>query len=204
MIAIIDYGLGNLASVKKALKSLKIDAEITDNHDIIKKSNAIILPGVGSFRQGMVNLKDRNLDKLLTHEVLKKEKPFLGICLGMQLIFTHGTEPVDCLGLGWIEGKVQRFEDKGLRIPHMGWNSLDLKRENTLMNSDCSGDVYFIHSYHVKPLNMGIVVATTNYGEEVVAGIQRNNISATQFHPEKSQAVGLSILQSFYINNVKG
>lgn len=204
MIAIIDYGLGNLASVKKALKSLKIDAEITDDHDLIKRSDAIILPGVGSFRQGMVNLKDRNLDKLLTHEVLKKEKPFLGICLGMQLIFTHGTEPVDCLGLGWIEGKVQRFEDKGLRIPHMGWNSLDLKRENTLMNSDCSGDVYFIHSYHVKPLNMGIVVATTNYGEEVVAGIQRNNISATQFHPEKSQAVGLSILQSFYINNVKG
>lgn len=204
MIAIIDYGLGNLASVKKALKSLKIDAEITDDHDLIKRSDAIILPGVGSFRQGMVNLKDRNLDKLLTHEVIKKEKPFLGICLGMQLIFTHGTEPVDCLGLGWIEGKVQRFEDKGLRIPHMGWNSLDLKRENTLMNSDCSGDVYFIHSYHVKPLNMGIVVATTNYGEEVVAGIQRNNISATQFHPEKSQAVGLSILQSFYINNVKG
>lgn len=204
MIAIIDYGLGNLASVKKALKSLKIDAEITDDHDLIKRSDAIILPGVGSFRQGMVNLKDRNLDKLLTHEVLKKEKPFLGICLGMQLVFTHGTEPVDCLGLGWIEGKVQRFEDKGLRIPHMGWNSLDLKRENTLMNSDCSGDVYFIHSYHVKPINRGIVVATTNYGEEVVAGIQKNNISATQFHPEKSQAVGLSILQSFYINNVKG
>lgn len=204
MIAIIDYGLGNLASVKKALKSLKIDAEITDDHDLIKRSDAIILPGVGSFRQGMVNLKDRNLDKLLTHEVIKKEKPFLGICLGMQLVFTHGTEPVDCLGLGWIEGKVQRFEDKGLRIPHMGWNSLDLKRENTLMNSDCSGDVYFIHSYHVKPINRGIVVATTNYGEEVVAGIQKNNISATQFHPEKSQAVGLSILQSFYINNVKG
>ena len=196
MVAIINYGMGNLASVKKALDLLKVESKITCDHQEIESSQCIILPGVGSFRQGMENLNQLGLVELLTDQVLVKKKPFLGICLGMQLIFSEGTEPVDCAGLGWLEGKVIKFRDIDLRIPHMGWNSLNVVND-TFMRGHSNEDVYFIHTYHVVPKDLSVVAATTNYGFDVVASVQKENIFATQFHPEKSQVVGLSILEKF-------
>lgn len=197
MVAIIDYGMGNVASVQKALHFLKIDSVITDNHDVIKNASSILLPGVGSFAQGMKNLNDRGLVELLTNEVVVKKKKFIGICLGMQLIMEKGTEPYDCLGLGWIKGSVIRFELKDLDVPHMGWN--DIQILNTTYFKECkTNDFYFIHSYHVVPDDNEDIAATVNYGFDVVASIQKENIFATQFHPEKSQTAGLSILKTFF------
>jgi glutamine amidotransferase len=197
MVAIIDYGMGNVASVQKALSFLNIKSVITNEHSVIKDSSVILLPGVGSFAQGMENLNERNLVDLLSEEVMKKQKPFLGICLGMQLIMETGYEPYECKGLGWIEGEVKKFELLDLNVPHMGWNNIHVlnnKYYNKLENSD----FYFIHSYHVKCTNEQDVAATVNYGFDVVASVQKDNIFATQFHPEKSQDAGLSLLKTFF------
>lgn len=197
MVSIIDYGMGNLASVQKALNFLNIKSIITNEHSLIKGSSIILLPGVGSFAQGMENLNERNLVDLLTEEVMVKKKPFLGICLGMQLIMEYGNEPYECKGLGWIEGEVKKFELLNLKIPHMGWNNIQIlnkKYYNNLENSD----FYFIHSFHVKTKNYQDIAATVNYGFDVVASVQKDNIFATQFHPEKSQAAGLSLLKTFF------
>lgn len=197
MISIIDYGMGNLASVQKALNFLNVKSVITNEHSVIKDSSIILLPGVGSFAQGMENLNERNLVDLLTEEVKIKQKPFLGICLGMQLIMEYGNEPHECKGLGWIKGEVKKFELLDLKIPHMGWNNIQIlnkKYYNNLENSD----FYFIHSFHVKTTNNQDIAATVNYGFDVVASIQKDNIFATQFHPEKSQAAGLSLLKTFF------
>jgi glutamine amidotransferase len=196
MIAIIDYGLGNVASVQKALKFLGFNCQITDNHKVIKSSNVILLPGVGSFAQGMENLHQRNLVDLLTEEVVVNQKAFLGICLGMQLILEMGTEPQPCQGLGWIKGKVVKFEDKNLTIPHMGWNNIQI-HNSTYLNNLPLHDFYFIHSYHVVPEEPEVIAATVNYGSNVVACVQKENIFATQFHPEKSQSAGLTLLKNF-------
>jgi glutamine amidotransferase len=197
MVAIIDYGMGNVASVQKALNFLNIKSIITNEHSVIKDSTIILLPGVGSFAQGMENLNERNLVDLLTEEVKIKRKPFLGICLGMQLIMEDGNEPYECKGLGWVEGEVKKFELLDLNIPHMGWNNIQIlnnKYYNNLENSD----FYFIHSFHVKTKNDQDIAATVNYGFDVVASIQKDNIFATQFHPEKSQGAGLSLLKNFF------
>jgi glutamine amidotransferase len=197
MVAIIDYGMGNVASVQKALNFLNIKSIITNEHSVIKDSTIILLPGVGSFAQGMENLNERNLVDLLTEEVKIKRKPFLGICLGMQLIMEDGNEPYECKGLGWVEGEVKKFELLDLNIPHMGWNNIQIlnnKYYNNLENSD----FYFIHSFHVKTKNDQDIAATVNYGFDVVASIQKDNIFATQFHPEKSQGAGLSLLKTFF------
>lgn len=197
MVSIIDYGMGNLASVQKALNFLNIKSVITNEHSLIKGSSIILLPGVGSFAQGMENLNERNLVDLLTEEVMIKQKPFLGICLGMQLIMEYGNEPYECRGLGWIKGEVKKFELFNLKIPHMGWNNIQIlnkKYYNNLENSD----FYFIHSFHVKTKNDQDIAATVNYGFDVVASVQKDNIFATQFHPEKSQAAGLSLLKTFF------
>jgi glutamine amidotransferase len=200
MVAIIDYGMGNVASVQKALQFLRIDSVITDIHDEIIKADYILLPGVGSFSQGMKNLNEKGLVKLLTNEVIIKKKKFIGICLGMQLIMEKGSEPNDCLGLGWIKGNVIRFELKDLGVPHMGWN--DIQILNPTFFKECkTNDFYFIHSYHVVPTDMEVIAATVNYGFDVVASIQMENIFATQFHPEKSQTAGLSILKTFFETN---
>ena len=200
MVAIVDYGMGNVASVQKALNFLKIESVITDNHEVIKKSKIILLPGVGSFFQGMKNLKERGLDQLLTKEVIVNKKSFIGICLGMHLIMDKGYEPEECEGLGWIKGDVKMFDLKDLAIPHMGWN--DIKVQNDTYYSDCETfDFYFIHSYHINLENQIETAATANYGYEFVASIQKENIFATQFHPEKSQNSGLSILKSFFEKN---
>ena len=197
MVSIIDYGMGNLASVQKALNFLNVKSVITNEHSVIKDSSIILLPGVGSFAQGMENLNERNLVDLLTEEVKIKKKPFLGICLGMQLIMEDGNEPYECKGLGWVEGEVKKFELLDLKIPHMGWNNIQIlnnKYYNNLENSD----FYFIHSFHVKTKNDQDIAATVNYGFDVVASVQKDNIFATQFHPEKSQGAGLSLLKTFF------
>ena len=197
MVSIIDYGMGNVASVQKALNFLNVKSVITNDHSVIKDSSVILLPGVGSFAQGMENLNERNLVNLLTEEVMIKQKPFLGICLGMQLIMENGNEPYECKGLGWIEGEVQKFELLDLNIPHMGWNNIKVFNKKYFNNLDNS-NFYFIHSYHVKTTNYQDVAATVNYGFDVVASVQKGNIFATQFHPEKSQAAGLLLLKTFF------
>lgn len=197
MVAIIDYGLGNLASVQKALSFLKIESKITDDHNEIKNSNVILLPGVGSFAHGMNNLKEKQLDILLTEEVLTNKKQFLGICLGMQLIAETGTEPHEIRGLGWIKGIVKKIESDKLRIPHMGWNNIEVKNPTFLSTSN-GKDLYFIHSYHFVPEETSVIAATVNYGSDLVAAVQYENIFATQFHPEKSQQAGLELLKQFF------
>jgi glutamine amidotransferase len=200
MVAIIDYGMGNVASVQKALNFLKIECVITNDHRSIKNAECIILPGVGSFMRGMMNLKERGLDTLLTEEVIVKKKKFLGICLGMQLLIENGTEPLDSKGLGWIKGTVKKFDVPGLRVPHMGWNDITIVKD-TFYKGIGDLDFYFIHSYHMVPQNKSVIAATVNYGGEVVASIQQENIFATQFHPEKSQVAGLTVLRSFFEQN---
>lgn len=195
--AIIEYGMGNVASVQKALNLLGIDNQITGNINDIKAANYIILPGVGSFAQGMENLQSYSLDKTIREEVLLKKKPFLGICLGMQLIATTGTEPHESSGLNLIKGKVIKIQDPNLRIPHLGWNSIT-STINSFFEDFNQKDFYFIHSYHLQvdqPSNIG---ATVNYGNKYVAAIHHENILATQFHPEKSQEYGLKILDKFF------
>lgn len=199
MVAIIDYGMGNVASVQKALNFLKIENIITADHKEISASTAILLPGVGSFNQGMANLKERGLIELLTTEVIENKKKFLGICLGMQLIMDYGSEPEVTKGLGWISGEVIKFELDNLAIPHMGWNSITSKN-NTYFNKLDQSDFYFVHSYHVVPNDKSAIAATVNYGFEVVASIQKNNIFATQFHPEKSQNAGLELIKNYFID----
>ena len=199
MVAIIDYGMGNLASVQKALNFLRIDNCITNDPIEIKNATAILLPGVGSFSQGMKNLKERNLDIVLTEEVIVNKKKFLGICLGMHLIFETGMEPNKNLGLGWIKGQVIKFEMTDLSVPHMGWNNITRQNNSTFVNEK-SQDFYFIHSYHAVPTIKTEIAATVDYGIRAVACIQKDNIFAAQFHPEKSQAAGLELLKNYFQN----
>jgi len=197
MVAIIDYGLGNLSSVKKALNFLDIPNIITCKKREIKNSTSIILPGVGSFQQGMKNLEDRDLIETLTKEVVVKKKKFLGICLGMQLIFETGTEPKLTKGLGWLSGRVEKIKDKNLQLPHIGWNNI----KNSLSldyEDDVKSNFYFIHSYHVLPAQKSHVKSYVFYGKELVASIKKENIFATQFHPEKSQEAGLNLLNKYF------
>ena len=196
MISIIDYGMGNLASVEKALNHLGFSTNITNNHDEIRSSNAIILPGVGSFQQGMENLKRKKLDELLTEEVILNKKPFLGICLGMQLILEFGSEPQKCKGLGWIEGEVVKMNNNQRPVPHLGWNKIYSPNDNNV-NDDLNNNFYFIHSFHAVP-NEDVIDTLTMYEFEMVASIRKENIFATQFHPEKSQKAGLELLKKYF------
>jgi len=202
-VAIVDYGMGNVASVQKALNFLNIKSTVTREKSIISESAAIVLPGVGSFAQGMSNLYKFNLVELLSEEVLTKNKPFFGICLGMQLIMERGNEPHYCRGLGWIQGEVIKLDSEKLSVPHMGWNNIEI-RNNKYFHDIENLDFYFIHSYHVKPLESSCVSATVNYGQEIVACIEKGNIFATQFHPEKSQLSGLKLLNNFFDIHVEG
>lgn len=197
MVAIIDYGMGNVASVQKALNFLGLKSVITSEQQAIRDAEYIILPGVGSFLQGMKNLQERGLDTLLTEEVITHKKKFIGICLGMQLLSEHGTEPDNCKGLGWIKGTVVKFDAGDLRVPHMGWNNITVMNDTYYKGIEKS-DFYFIHSYHMVPDDKSVIAATVNYGTDVVASIQKDNIFATQFHPEKSQDAGLSLLKTFF------
>ena len=196
-VAIIDYGMGNVASVLKALNYLNILGKVSKDFTEIEQAKYIILPGVGSFQQGINNLKENGLFDFLTQQVQEKKKPFLGVCLGMQLIATRGTEPYDCEGLGWIDGDVIKIEAPGKRVPHLGWNNITPKSEKYFSNLT-NTDFYFIHSYHFRVTDKQAIAATVNYGEDLVACVQKDNIFATQFHPEKSQESGLNLLKNFF------
>ena len=196
MVAIIDYGMGNVASVQKALNFLNVKSCVTFNKDIIQNSDFIILPGVGSFEQGMINLRERGLSELLTEEVIVKKKKFLGICLGMQLIASKGTEPKETDGLGWIEGQVVQMDTITKRVPHLGWNNINVKN-NKFFENIKDQNFYFIHSYHFDVKDKEKISSTVSYETDLVSSITSENIFATQFHPEKSQESGLAILKSF-------
>ncbi len=198
-IVIIDYNMGNLASVANALDYLGYKAIISNKVDDIKSADYIILPGVGAFSDGMKNLIDLGLVDILREQVLKIKKPFLGLCLGMQLAAEEGYEGGLTKGLGFFKGKVKKFElkDKDLRIPHIGWNEVYFKKNCLLFDKLNKSEVfYFVHSYCLFP-EEDVVVGTFDYGGEFVAIIQKNNIFGTQFHPEKSQKAGLQILKNF-------
>lgn len=202
MIAVIDYGMGNLRSVQKALEKVGAKAEITSDPKKILGARSAVLPGVGAFKDCMDNLKERGLLETVP-EFIKTGKPFLGICLGLQLLFSHSEEFGKVPGLGIIPGKTVRFNfeennDAKLKIPHMGWNQVHIKNDSSLFSGipDASW-FYFVHSFYVVPDKASAVCATADYGSEFVCGIQRENIHAFQFHPEKSQAIGLSLLKNF-------
>jgi len=197
IVAIVKYGMGNVASVQKVLKKIGYESIITDDHNEIMKADMILLPGVGSFKKGMENLIELGLVDLLTEEVVIKKKPFLGICLGMQLVATKGEEPENTKGLGWIDGEVVKMQtSKKFRVPHLGWNTVKNKKVNKLYEPFDGQDYYFIHSYHFKADNQNEVTLTVDYDGEMVAALQKDNINVMQFHPEKSQEFGMKLLKS--------
>ena len=198
MIAIIDYDAGNIKSVEKALNFLGEEAIITRDRDEILKSDKVILPGVGAFGDAMEKLHQYGLVETIK-EVVKREIPFLGICLGLQLMFESSDEAPGVEGLGLLPGKILRIPKQGdLKIPHMGWNNIKTKEGAKLFKGlEEDPYVYFVHSYYLKAEDEDIVAATTKYGVTIHASVEKGNIFACQFHPEKSSAVGLQILKNF-------
>ena len=200
MIAIIDYGVGNLFSVEKALAALGADAKITSDARTIAAADKIVLPGVGAFGDCMENLTATGLIPTIK-DFVKTGKPMLGICVGLQILFEGSEESIGVAGLGLLKGKVRRIQAPGLKVPHMGWNILTIKspRQPLDLFQGLSEKpyVYFVHSYHAVPQDSSIVTATTEYGSELTAAVAKGNIQATQFHPEKSGDVGLAILKNF-------
>jgi imidazole glycerol-phosphate synthase subunit HisH len=199
-IAIIDYGMANLRSVQKAFEQVGTPAEIITRPEEIDAADKIVLPGVGAFKDAIATLREQDLaGPIIRH--IDRGKPFLGICLGLQMLFDVGYEDGEHRGLGVLQGQCIRFDVDtrlGLKVPHMGWNQLDFKRPSPLFKDLPSGaGVYFVHGYHVVPEDPGVIATTTDYGRPFVSSIWRDNIMATQFHPEKSQRVGLKILSNF-------
>jgi glutamine amidotransferase len=198
LITIIDLDIGNVNSVSKALKYLKVEHKITNNLDDLEKADKIIFPGVGSFYEAANRMKKTNIKQVLTERVIKEKIPILGICLGMQLLATSSEEVKKSEGLNFIKGEVKlhRAKKQGLRLPHIGWNDVnykDFKLFDNIKNGSC---FYFVHSYELIP-QKDIKVATTNYGIDYVSAVQKDNIMGVQFHPEKSQRVGLQVLKNF-------
>lgn len=204
MIAIIDYGAGNLQSVKKALDFIGADSLITDDPQVILSADKVLLPGVGSFGDAMNSMRKNNLVETVK-ECAESGKAFLGICLGLQLLFEESEESTGVEGLGIFKGKIKKFpSNMGLKIPHIGWNSLSIKQNDTLFkNVPDNAYVYFVHSYYLVAENEKDVAAVTNYGMDFHSAVGKNNVFATQFHPEKSGDVGLQILRNFASMEVK-
>ena len=206
MIAVIDYGMGNLRSVQKALEFVGAKVIVTHDPDLILNADSVVLPGVGSFKDCMSNLKELNLIDPI-RKFIDGGKPFLGICLGLQVLFEESEEYGPVAGLGILPGKVVKFsrnisETKNgqlIKVPHMGWNKIEVKKKEPLFeNIDVIAPYfYFVHSYYVVPKDKNMVATVTNYGIEFVSGIQYKNIYAFQFHPEKSQTMGLALLERF-------
>ena len=198
MTAIIDYDAGNIKSVEKAFLSMGEEAVITRDREVILGANRVILPGVGSFGDAMEKLHAYGLVEVI-HEVVRRGTPFLGICLGLQLLFERSDESDGVPGLGLLPGEILKIPDTpGLKIPHIGWNSLRFPNRGRLFEGiQEDAYVYFVHSYYLKAADEGIVTATTEYGTLIHASVEKDNIFACQFHPEKSSEVGLQILKNF-------
>lgn len=197
MIAIIDYGAGNLHSVKNALDFLGADSVIIGNADEIKNADKVILPGVGAFGDAMKCLENSGLADTVK-EVISDGKPFLGICLGLQMLFEESEETPNVNGLGIFKGKAVKIPDTGLKIPHMGWNSITVTKDSKILKDIGSEPyVYFVHSYYIKPEDKSVVSAYTEYGERLDIAVEKDNVFATQFHPEKSGDLGMRILKNF-------
>ena len=203
MFVVIDYDMGNLKSMSNALKALGVPHEVSGDPAIVSGAQAIILPGVGAFGDGMKALERRGLTEVLRKKVLADRVPYLGVCLGMQFLASRSHEHGEHAGLGWIVASVNRIEptDASLKVPHMGWNELHIVNAGSPLMRDLAPEtaVYFLHSYHFVPNDdaRNCVVATTSHGGEVVAAVQRDHIFGVQFHPEKSQGAGLAILKNF-------
>lgn len=193
MIVIINYGTGNLKSIKNGLLKAGTEAVISSDVNEMEKADALILPGVGAFGNAMEKLQNFK-DTIYDH--INAGKPFLGVCLGQQILFTESEESKGVKGLDIIKGRVLRLPE-GLKIPHMGWNNLEIKKDCNLLEGINDDYMYFVHSYYVKPEDENIIAATTNYGIDVPAAICKENVFATQFHPEKSGEKGLKILKNF-------
>ena len=201
MIAIIDYGMGNLRSVQKALEKAGAGAVITQEKEEIKKADKVVLPGVGAMLPAMMKLKNLGLIEPI-REIVKLGKPFLGICLGLQLLFEEGDEGGKVEGLGIFKGRVERFPASGnssLKVPHMGWNQIQIKNKKCALFQGIENlsSVYFCHSYFVKPKETAVTATVTDYGIQFTSSICRDSVFGVQFHPEKSQEVGLRILRNF-------
>lgn len=207
MITIIDYQMGNLRSVQKAFEHLGVAATISSDPHEIAAAEKLVLPGVGGFGEAIAELRRRDLVAPI-HDFIASGRPLLGICLGLQLLFETGFEGGSHRGLGILAGEVVRFEGRGfggpdgLKVPHMGWNAVAKRADVPLLQDVADGThFYFVHSYHVRPTDRSIVALTCDYGGEFCAMIARDNLYATQFHPEKSQAEGLKLLQRFALDN---
>lgn len=199
MVAIIDYGVGNLFSLTCSFKAIGADTVVTGDPEIIKKADKLILPGVGAFGDAIAKLRETGLDKLIIEEA-KNGKPVMGICLGMQMLFEVSHEYGEHKGLGLLKGDVVPMENRlpeGLKIPHIGWNALIFKKESPVFKYINNGDcVYFVHSYYVENCDDSLL-ATTEYGNELTAAVASGNVYGCQFHPEKSGSTGLNILKAF-------
>lgn len=200
MIAVIDYGVGNLFSVEKALAVLGADVRVTSEEEVIRQADKIVLPGVGAFGDCMKNLEESGLIPVLMESVTAG-KPLLGICVGLQILFDGSEESPGVRGLGLIPGMVKKIQAPGLKVPHMGWNSLAIREPRQQLDLFAGlaekPYVYFVHSYHAVPEDPSVITSVTEYGEQLTASVAKGNIQATQFHPEKSGDVGLHILKNF-------
>lgn len=198
MITIIDYGLGNVGSIKNMFKRIGIQTQITSDHEKINQSNKIILPGVGAFDTAMTELKERDLITVLNKKVIDNKTPLLGICLGMQLLLENseeGTLP----GLGYIKGNSRKFhfQDSDMKIPHMGWNQINIKKKHSITQGLEKSKFYFVHSYYVEVKEEKERLMTTHYGSDFDSAIIKNNIFGVQFHPEKSHKFGMQLFKNF-------
>jgi glutamine amidotransferase len=203
MIAIIDYGMGNLRSVQKAFQKVGAEAVVTDECETIESARAVVLPGVGAFGDAMTNLRSQGLVETI-ERVVERGKPLFGICLGLQLFFEESEEMGLHRGLGLFPGRVRRF-DVGLKVPHIGWNQVHIRCQSPLLDGLADGSyTYFVHSYYVEPTEDDIILAVTDYGLDFASIVGRDNIFGIQFHPEKSQDVGLRILSNFVAMVEKG
>ena len=198
MITIVDYGMGNLRSVQKGFESIGAEAAITQEPEEVRRAEKLVLPGVGGFADAIQGLQSRGLDEPIC-DYVQRGRPFLGICLGLQLLFSESHEDGQYAGLNLLAGEVVRFPDRpGMKVPHMGWNQLRFRRRSPVLDGlDEGAYVYFVHSYYVKPQDNSLIATETDYSAAFVSSIWKENIYATQFHPEKSQQTGLAILRNF-------
>jgi glutamine amidotransferase len=199
IVAIADYGMGNLDSVSRAVEECGSRPLVTGEPRDLAAAAAVILPGVGAFSQGMANIRERGLDRALADDVVANGIPLLGVCLGMQLLASVGYEGGPTPGLDLVPGRVERIEPgEGLRVPHVGWNEVNQTRAHPVFDEIPSGrDFYFVHSYHLRCDHAEDVIATVRYGTDIVAAVSRGNVTGVQFHPEKSQRVGFALLRNF-------